>query len=953
MSDTEKKVLLTVTLEVKQMIADLAVTKKAIQDLKAEQKALDQTTEAGAKQYAVYDAEIRKMTATAKEQQKTIDNSIKSDNAKINSMEQMKAKLSLTTAEYNKMSDAERNAAKGQELQAKIKSTSDSLKKLEKDFGDSRRGVGEYERGIGGVTNSMSQLPGAAGSTTKSLLETGKAMWALVANPIGLIIATIAAVFAILYNVLKNFEPVVWAIEKAMAAVGAIFSVLKESVLGLITGQKSLSETTNGLGTSLANAAKEAMRLKQAQLELEEANQRAEVSNARYKTQIDQLIVQSKNRSLSEAERMAMIDKALKIEEKQYKENKVRADQEKKIIEDNIINNYKLTAEEAKQLRLRGVEYAQLLKEKKAITEDDLKNLTAAQVKEWDLLDQSNAIREKAMNRADVLADKEQAKKEKAAEKAVQAAEKAQAALEKKQDREIKSMENIYNLKVKMQQDFDSQMLINDTYYTKRVDMINSNWQDEKKIIDKELQYKKINAEEASLKYIDAEKKKNDSIKSLNQVKINQIVSSLQYELQLKRSHDDEIIAGTKQTTQQQHYTELERIRQDQEEQIKEQNAKLAADPQYQAEHDKQVELIRQKGRTATAQNNTAWEEKERQRKLNTAQTDLSNELEIAQGNINREYELKLKGLEAQKAAELLAAETSGVSVALINEKYAKREQALSLETTKKKFEAIKQYADAGMGVLNGFNELQKQIEAGQLQDAEEKNSGKVKLLDDQLAKGLISQKDHDKQVAKSADELDKKKKQIAHDQAVREKELNIFKTIINTAAAVVAALPDLALSILAGVTGGIELATIIATPVPKAATGGLIVGNSHAQGGTLIEAEGGEMIVNKKATSKFRGILKSINDVGNGKGSEFENQLATITSSLNGPNGEFKPTTPMFINDGGYTARKAINSEGITPEQMKQAMKEAVAEISVNLSFQDFKKEEANYIKMSDRANF
>ena len=39
-----------------------------------------------------------------------------------------------------------------------------------------------------------------------------------------------------------------------------------------------------------------------------------------------------------------------------------------------------------------------------------------------------------------------------------------------------------------------------------------------------------------------------------------------------------------------------------------------------------------------------------------------------------------------------------------------------------------------------------------------------------------------------------------------------------------------------------------------------IISGPSHAQGGTLIEAEGGEAIINKRATSRFLPILSRIN---------------------------------------------------------------------------------------------
>lgn len=964
MSDTtEKKVLLTVSLEVKQMYADLATTKKAIADLKAEQKGLDQTTEQGRKAYEAYGAEIRNLTATAKEQQKTIDNTIKANNAEKDSLQQLKAQLSLLTAEYNKLSKEQREAPSGQQKAQDIKAMSDELKKQEKQLGDSRRGMGEYERGIGGVTNTMSQLPGAAGSTTKSLLETGKAMWAIVANPIGLILTGIMGAFYALYLVFKDFKPIVDKVEQSLAALGAVFEVVKNTVIGLFTGQKSLTESTKGLGTAMSNAAKDAIELKKAQQELEDSQASLDVQNKRAETQMQRLLLQSKNRTLSEQERIVLIDKAMKIETDIHNRKASQNDKEVKAYEDKLIIGKNLTSNEIERLRKEGVAYARLLQDKKGITDEEINGLRDALLKREDINQESVSLQEKAQNRRDVLADKAQSDEEKRQAKAIQAAEKASQELEKRQEKELKSMQNILDLKIKKQKDFDSEMLATDTYYTKRIDMINSNWSDEKKIIDKELQYKKINAEEASLKYIDAEKKKNDSVKSLNQAKLNQIVSSLQYELSLHRLKDDEIIATSKQTAKQQHEAELLRIQQDKAEQIKEQNAKLASDPGYQAERDRQVELIRQKGRTATAQANAAWEEKERQRKLSTDQMDLSNELAIAQGTIDREYELKLKGLEAQKAAELLAAETTGASVALINEKYAKLEEDQDAEKFKKKFESIKQYAEAGMGVLSGIDELQKQIEAGQLADAEEKNTAKTKELDDRLKRGLISQKEHDKQVAASANELDKKKRKIAYDQAVREKELNVLRTIINTASAVVSAIAQfpgpvgIALGVAAGITGGIELGAILAAPLPKAATGGLIVGKSHAQGGATIEAEGGEMIVNKRATTMFGGILKMMNDLGNGKNNDAMAEMSTALNSFNGSsNAEFKstpiPLKSALFSDGGYAARHAGN-ETLTKDDIEQAMENAVAKVKVITTIEDIKKGDENYTKIQDRANY
>lgn len=50
---------------------------------------------------------------------------------------------------------------------------------------------------------------------------------------------------------------------------------------------------------------------------------------------------------------------------------------------------------------------------------------------------------------------------------------------------------------------------------------------------------------------------------------------------------------------------------------------------------------------------------------------------------------------------------------------------------------------------------------------------------------------------------------------------------------------------------------------LPKAETGGLLIGARHSQGGIPIEAEGGEYIVNRKATSMFLPQLQAMNSEG------------------------------------------------------------------------------------------
>ena len=837
-------------------------------------------------------------------------------------------------------------------LQSTNQTGTDEYKLLTKSIEDNQSKIKSLEGGTNGVIGSMSKMPGTLGQVGSGLQgmkegfsATTKQMWLMVANPIGAIIAAIALALFGLYSVFKNFKPVVDAVEQSLAALGAIFDVLKNTVIALFTGQKSLTESTKGLGSAMAGAAKQAAELKKAQQELEDSQDGIDIKNKRDETQIQKLMLQSKNRTLSEQERIKLLDEAQKKSTEIFKRSKAQNDEEVKLAENKIIIGKNLTATEIKRLRTEGSAYARQLQDKRQISDDEIKTLTSALLKREDINQQDISIQEKAQNKKDTLEDAAIAKKEKAEEKAKQQQEKNRASVEKQQEKELKSLENIYNLKVKKQKDFNAELLTNDTYYTERIGMIESNWNDEKKIIDKELAYKKINAEEATLKYVDAEKKKNDSIKELNKSKLDTIVSSLQYELQLNKSKSDELIAMSKQTDFQKYENTLSTIKKEEEEKIKEQNAKLSSDSEYQSEHDRQVELIRQNGRTATAQANADWEEKERQRNKDIQTTNLNNQLAAVIDNIDLEFQLKAEKLEQERKQEIEAAKLTGESVALINAKYAKLDTDLDTEKFKAKFESIKKYADSIVGILSGANDLNKAIEAGQLQDAEDANTKKIADLDSRLKKGSISQKEHDKQVAASTADLDKKKAKITHDEAVREKELNVVKAIINTASAVVEALPNIPLSIAVGLAGALEIGTIVATPIPKASLGNVFKGNSHAQGGIPVEVEGDEMILTKGVyrNPALRQMASMINEMGGGipLGSK---SASTIFASGG---------TPKFTNDGGYTARKSNESSGISKEDIQDAMERAVAKINVRIAIEDIRKADQNYTDVQARGTF
>ena len=166
----------------------------------------------------------------------------------------------------------------------------------------------------------------------------------------------------------------------------------------------------------MSKAAEDAIELTKAQQDLDDMTLKNIASSAKYERQINELLLQSKDRTKSDKERAALIEQALKIEEKAYQERKAIADRELEIAQGKIIVGKNLTKEEIKNLKERGVEYAIQLKETKSVTDDEVKALADAEANKENILNESIAIREKAINRQNVLIEKAQEAEVKAAE---------------------------------------------------------------------------------------------------------------------------------------------------------------------------------------------------------------------------------------------------------------------------------------------------------------------------------------------------------------------------------------------------------------------------------------------------------------------------------------------------------------------------------------------------------
>ncbi|MDR3706604.1 MAG: hypothetical protein P4L28_11955 [Paludibacteraceae bacterium] len=331
---------------------------------------------------------------------------------------------------------------------------------------------------------------------------------------------------------------------------------------------------------------------------------------------------------------------------------------------------------------------------------------------------------------------------------------------------------------------------------------------------------------------------------------------------------------------------------------------------------------------------------------LSILQDEYAERIWLAKGNADEIYRLNKKLIDEQITLKEKSMTEEQKKEYENSEEYAQQQgkkSDLDKDYTQKKIDQVKGWADKSMELATQVNSLMKTLGDAEVQKAEDDNNAKKTGLENQLNSGLITKKQYDKQVAASEADLATKKKQIAKDEAIREKAISVFTTIIKTAEGVAANLKTPALIPFIIATGAAELATIIATPLPKArrglfvrkSNGGLLNGPSHATGGIPIEAEGGEAIINKRSTAMYAPLLSAINEAGGGV--KFAGGGVVRRMFADGG-----VTNTAFTNDGGYSARTQANA--ITAADMHDAMAAAVSKVKVYTTVEDYRKADSNY---------
>lgn len=211
-------------------------------------------------------------------------------------------------------------------------------------------------------------------------------------------------------------------------------------------------------------------------------------------------------------------------------------------------------------------------------------------------------------------------------------------------------------------------------------------------------------------------------------------------------------------------------------------------------------------------------------------------------------------------------------------------QKALGLTPEEKK-QLEDQALQAAGQIFNSIAQLSKEATQRRLQDeldAIDKNAESEKaILEGKLEKGIISQKEYEKKLGEIDEQTAERKEQANKEAFEKQKRWNIAQALMNAALAITKLFTEgsamnPATWVALGITAATTAAEIAVIASQKYARGGELRGASHAQGGIKgfvgnqhIEAEGGEVIINKRSSAKHRKLLSLINS-DNGWGDDF-----------------------------------------------------------------------------------
>jgi hypothetical protein len=471
MAETTEKIIFSVQIDQSDAIAKVAGLTKEINSLKEANNKLAKAEGDNSKAIAENNILIQAATNERSKTNKAILASVEAFGKEAKSIDDARSAVKQLTIERNKLDlSTDAGKAKQKELNASIDQHNKFIKENVDQYQQQKINIGNYTSALSGIKGPIGDFIGKL-QATKDAFEKGKDAvkgmeiqqmsfnTVLKANVIGIIIVALTS----LYTLFTKFEPVVDKIKAGFAGFTAAVDVLTARLItfgkgtidviiayfqSLINSAKALaqifsgdfskgfanlktsfdglgaavdktSQSFVGMGSEMAAAAKEAYKLEEAMQDLEDRQTAQIVVNAQAEAQVNRLLLQAKNRSLTEQQRLAILDKASAIEKKNFEENKKIQEDSYKIALGNAKLKTQLSEKEIEELFTNTQRREELEKRVGTLQGAEIKALAEQKAAIIGLESESINLQEKIQNRRDALLDAAAAK-EKTRQEALQ-----------------------------------------------------------------------------------------------------------------------------------------------------------------------------------------------------------------------------------------------------------------------------------------------------------------------------------------------------------------------------------------------------------------------------------------------------------------------------------------------------------------------------------------------------
>jgi hypothetical protein len=193
---------------------------------------------------------------------------------------------------------------------AKIEEVSKSTDKLNDNLKETQKEAKETEKKLDKATDAVGRMPGPIGSAVDGFKGMLNSFKAIIASPVGMVLAAVAVVVGSLVAIFSKFSPIVDFLSDKIALLTGAFSGLQNQVISFIQGTGFSTEKIKEQALAMQEA-------ERATRDYEDSLSALNLTQAQQERAIDVNLKKLKNKNISEKESNAIINETIKLQKQQ------------------------------------------------------------------------------------------------------------------------------------------------------------------------------------------------------------------------------------------------------------------------------------------------------------------------------------------------------------------------------------------------------------------------------------------------------------------------------------------------------------------------------------------------------------------------------------------------------------------------------------------------------------